>query len=104
MTDQRSIPVSILNTLCTNLLNKDEYLCDSLETLQENDSMLYIWLRSKGAKSFFCRALKDENKNLIGFVACDYVDTDYKQVTTVKQIKESLKICSLIVAPLLRVE
>lgn len=103
MTDQRAIPVSILNTLCTNLLNKDKYMCGNLDDIQEVDPMLYAWLKSKGAKSFFSRALKDDNKNLIGFVACDYVDTEYDKVTTLKQIEDSLRICSIIVSPLMRV-
>lgn len=103
MTDQRSIPVSIITTLCTALLNHNKYFCENLDDLQESDSMLYIWLKSKGAKSFFSRALKDEDGNLMGFVACDYIDTDYKQITSLDQIEESLKICSLIVSPLLRV-
>lgn len=103
MTDQRAIPVSILNTLCTNLLNKDKYMCGNLDDLQEVDPMLYAWLKSKGTKSFFGRALKDDNKNLIGFVACDYVNTNYEEVTNLKQIEESLKMCSIVVSPLMRV-
>lgn len=103
MTDQRAIPVSILNTLCTNLLNKDKYMCGNLNDLQEVDPMLYAWLKSKGTKSFFGRALKDDNKNLIGFVACDYVNTNYEEVTNLKQIEESLKMCSIVVSPLMRV-
>lgn len=103
MTDQRAIPVSILNTLCTNLLNKDKYMCGNLDDLQEVDPMLYAWLKSKETKSFFGRALKDDNKNLIGFVACDYVNTNYEEVTNLKQIEESLKMCSIVVSPLMRV-
>jgi hypothetical protein len=104
MSDQRAIPVSILTTLCNNLLSTNKYSCDDINLLQDNDPMLYGWLKNKGTKSFFGRSLKDEDGNLIGFIACDYLDTEFSQVSSVKKIEERLRLCSLIVSPLIRVQ
>lgn len=104
LTDQRAIPVSILTPFCNDLIKYGKWNCKCVEDLQEEEPMMYVWLRSKDSKSFFGRALKDENKNIIGFVACDYVTTDYTQAATVSKIEESLRMCSLIISPLLRIQ
>lgn len=104
LTDQRSIPVSILTPFCNDLVKYGKWNCGCVEDLQMEEPMMYAWLKSKCSKSFFGRALRDENKGIIGFVACDYVNTDYTKAATIKKIEESLRMCSLIVSPLLRIQ
>lgn len=104
MIDQKALPISILTLLCRHLVSKGYLDIENLESFKELDYMFYGWLKSKGTKSFFCKGVKDRQGCLIGFIACDYVESDFKKSTTIDQIHEELNKSSLVISPLLSME
>lgn len=104
MIDQKALPISILTLLCRHLVSKGYLDVENIEDFKELDYMFYGWIKSKGAKSFFCKGVKDKQGGLIGFIACDYVESDFRKSTTVTQIHEELNKSSLVISPLLSME
>lgn len=104
MIDQKALPISIMTLLTRNLVVDGFMDIEDVESIKELDYMFYGWVKSKGAKSFFCKGIKDVQGGLIGFIACDYVISNFKQSNTLENIHKELDKSGLVISPLLTME
>ena len=80
---------SMLDIVCEQLAETGESYIPALETIKNRDVGTYEFLRNRGVRAMYCKALRNQNGYVIGFVTVTFME-DNKTEENIENIKKTL--------------
>ena len=80
---------SMLNIVCAQLAETGKSYIPTLDTIKNKDVGTYEFLKNRGVRAMYCKALRNQNNYVIGFVTVTFME-DNKIEENMEDIEKTL--------------
>ncbi len=98
MADCQNMQRAMVPSVYKNLISKETYFVDDVESLKESDPVSYAFIKKHGAQSLYLHSLKRDDGLVTGFIGIEYVNDCERDVTMISKYleKKALKVTGAI--------